>query len=84
MNPYAKAIETVLMQNAYRATVYVKPGFVVKATRRHKIRKNDRTREFVVTFGAPNYRERAYIAKHKTFPRGYIEVQWHATKAPKP
>lgn len=49
------------LAKAKRATKYVSPALVVKATRRHKPRRNERTAEIVLTIGAPNYAERAFI-----------------------
>ena len=37
---------------------------VVRATRRHKSRGRARTDEFVVTIGAPNFRERKLHRRH--------------------
>lgn len=56
-----KAAGTVLVGGWRRATVYVAPDLVVKATRRHRPRKNARTVEMVVTVGGPNYAEREFI-----------------------
>ena len=44
-----------------KATVYLEPNYVVKATRKEKKRGNSRTDIFVVTAGRPNFLERQFI-----------------------
>lgn len=60
-----KAAGTVLVGGWRRATVYVAPDLVVKATRRHRPRKNSGSIEMVVTVGVPNYAEREFIKQAK-------------------
>lgn len=48
-----------------KATKYVSPTYVIKASRRHKPRKGERQAEIVLTLGRPNYAERAFIATAK-------------------
>jgi hypothetical protein len=55
-------VDQVLM-GAKKATKYISPGEVVKATYQGKRRKNSRTHTVVVTVGAPNYLERVFIKK---------------------
>ena len=63
----AKAIalvtDLIFETNAKKATKYLSRTEVVKATRRHKRRKNERTVEMVLTFGKPNYAERQFIKR---------------------
>lgn len=44
-----------------RATAYLSPRLVVKATRQRPYDRRYGGETFVVTIGAPNYRERAWI-----------------------
>lgn len=48
-----------------KATVYLEPNYVVKATRKEKARANSRSRTFLVTIGAPNFVERRFIKQLK-------------------
>lgn len=73
-----RLIEHLIETGARRATKYSSPRFVARATRRHKPdRRNSRT-EFVVTIGAPNYREREFIKlaqkAKETFPISRIQL----------
>lgn len=47
--------------DTYRATGYIDARTVVKATRLHKFHRDARTVHFVLTIGAPNFLERAFI-----------------------
>jgi phage baseplate assembly protein W len=60
---FGRVIEAVLSgpEPVRRATLYVSPKMVVKATRRHKPRVRAGTVELVVTIGRPNYAEREFI-----------------------
>lgn len=51
----------ILDGDARRATKYIAPNLVVKATRRHRPNRRARTVEMVVTVGRPNYAEREFI-----------------------
>jgi hypothetical protein len=77
-------IELMLMRGARRATRYISPTEVVKATRRHKPRKSDRTTEMVVTVGRPNYAEREFIKRCKKsgepLPVNKIHLEFYAKK----
>jgi len=74
------------VQGAKTATKFLDDKTVVRATWRHKIyaRKNSRRREMVVTFGAPNYRERAFISACKKagepFPVKKIQFRFYPVK----
>ena len=56
-----KVIGAAIKTGSYKATKYVSPRYVIRATRRHKIDRRDSRVEFVVTLGAPNYLERDFI-----------------------
>ena len=47
--------------NLRKATVYLSPTCVIKASRQRPIDRRDRRETFVVTAGIPNYAERAFI-----------------------
>lgn len=49
-----------------KVTSFESPKLTIKVTRRHKATKRDRTQEFVVTVGAPNYEERKKIKTYRT------------------
>lgn len=74
-----------IMLGAKRATKYVSPTLVYKATARHRIRRGARTVEMVVTIGKPNYAEREFIKVAKkageTFPIKKVQIKaWRAVK----
>lgn len=46
---------------AYRATKFLSPVMVVKATRPHRFDRRSRGQTVVVTVGKPNYRERRFL-----------------------
>lgn len=69
MNSYQKVIETLINQNAYKATYYISPKEIIRAVRkRYKFGKNKKTLprkdhniEIMLTIGRPNYTEREFI-----------------------
>ncbi len=65
MNAFSKTVEMLLRTDAYRATKFLSETATVKATQRHRRRRHDKTREVIITFGAPNYAEREFIRKCK-------------------
>lgn len=56
-----KLFSAVLTDGIRKATKFIAPNLVVKATRRHKPDKRERLKEIVVTIGRPNYAEREFI-----------------------
>ena len=61
-NGTARAIYA--LQNApgdKKATVYIARDYVVKATRKDKLDRRNKSETFVVTMGRPNYLERKFI-----------------------
>lgn len=69
-----------------RATYYVTPTLVVKATRHNRVNKRCRHESFVVSFGVPNYREREFIrlckAAGESFPVRKVQLQsWPAKRS---
>lgn len=59
----ARTIEALRSSGARKATTYLGSRSVVKATYRFKPNKRDRTTDIVLTMGAPNYEERAFIKR---------------------
>lgn len=58
----ARVMERVLMdRNIRKATKFVAPDFIVRATRQCRQRKNSRWTTVMLTFGKPNFRERAFV-----------------------
>ncbi len=70
----------IIDSGAKKATQYISPTEVAKATRRGKARKSDRTVEILFTIGRPNYKEREFIKKCKKtgepFPVKKIQVRF--------
>lgn len=50
-----------LFHNVKSAVAIVSPNLVAKATNKHKPRRNQRHREFIVSMGTPNFAERRFI-----------------------
>lgn len=72
-----------LLSGKRRATQYLSPSLVIKAARRHKPRRNERTVEIVLTVGKPNYAEREFIKLAKKsgelFPVKRVQFkEWRA------
>ena len=61
MNAFSDVIEMLLRTESKKATKYLSPDAVVKATRPHKPSIRSRSTTLVVTFGKPNYAEREFI-----------------------
>lgn len=60
---FAMVSKAIVESGAYQAVKYIGPKHVLKATRRHKLRKGDSRQEFVFTMGAPGYKEALVIKK---------------------
>ena len=58
-----RAVAAALLENKdlRRATKFLRPDFVVKATWVHRLTMRDPQRSMVVTVGRPNYVERAGV-----------------------
>lgn len=59
----ARCVQALKNPWVRKATCYLQPDLVVKVTRRRKPRSNCRSEDTVLTFGSPNYAERAFLAK---------------------
>lgn len=73
------------LNGARKATKYLSPNLVVKASRRHAPRRGERNVEIVVTVGRPNYDERYTIALAKKagekFPIRKVQLKyWNKPK----
>lgn len=81
-----KAIETLMAVGARKATVYQHPKLTIKATRILKPNKRDRSTTLVLTMGAPNYEERAFIKKclkaQEPFPVRKVQLKHYPEKRP--
>jgi hypothetical protein len=68
----------------HKATKYLSPKLVIKATRRDRPSKRERSVSVVVTIGIPNYRERDFIKKcqraGESFPVKRIQFQFWPKK----
>lgn len=82
---YGDIVEAILLGGVKRATAYISPTLVAKATRRGKLshsslmpRKDNI--EMVVTVGRPNYAERQFIKLCKkageSFPIKKIQLKF--------
>jgi len=73
----------VFTRGAKKATKYISPTLVVKATFRGKRRRNERQSTVLFTVGKPNFEERELIAKWKKigarFPIKKIQLKGEAT-----
>jgi len=54
-------VEACMETEARKATIYVSPVLVVKATRRHRAKKNEVHVEILLTIGRPNFDECKFI-----------------------
>lgn len=61
MKIYQKVIDSLLNASALRATMFIDPNLIVRATRRKYNNKFNKQVELVVTIGKPNVRERKFI-----------------------
>jgi len=57
------AVVGEVLNGSRKATKYVSPTLVIKASRRHRPRRGERTTEIVLTVGKPNFAERSFIAE---------------------
>ena len=77
-----RVVETLISYTECRkATVYVSPDFVAKATRQWKPSKRSKGETFLVTFGKPNYEERRFIKLCQKagvdFPVRKVQLKWY-------
>lgn len=77
---FGQLAEVILEGGAKTATKYLGPKEVIKATRRGKRDKRDRTVEILFTIGKPNYAERNFIrramAAGEPFPVKKIQLRF--------
>jgi len=77
----ARVVEATLGLGARRATVFLGPKQVVRATRRHKPDGRANYVELVLTVGVPNYREREFVRAcqkaGEPFPVKKIQLKWY-------
>lgn len=63
-----------------KATKFLSPKLVIKATRRNKYDGREKSEVLIVTLGAPNFREKRYIETLKEakvpFPVRRIRIKW--------
>ena len=84
-----KVVDSILGDVTIRkATKYISPTTVVKASLRHKYSTRHNQEEFVLTLGKPNYDERHFIKKcidsKESFPVKKIQFKfWHKKKSKK-
>lgn len=66
MNAISNTIEVLLRTDAVKATKYLAPNHIVRATRKnykHKENPKGTTIEIILTIGRPNYAEREFVKK---------------------
>lgn len=77
-------VDAVLCKTLKTARLYLSDKYVVKATRRGKWDKRDRSVHVLVTVGAPNYLERKFIKACKKakepFPVKKIQLKFSKQK----
>jgi len=64
MNAISNTIEVLLRTDAVKATKYLAPNHIVRATRKnykHSGGPKDATIEIILTIGRPNYAEREFV-----------------------
>lgn len=75
----SEVVDPVVSRDYRKATKYVDPSFVVKASVRHRPRKARGIIEVVLTMGRPNYAERRFIRAAKkagtTFPVEAVQLR---------
>ena len=81
---YGQLAEIIVNGGAKRATKYLSPSLVVKATRIGKIDRRDAQAHFIMTVGRPNFAETQFINVCQTagepFPVKKIQVKWPRSK----
>jgi len=82
---YADKVIEPLMAGERKAVMYLTPSLTIKATRRHKPNRRERTVEILLTMGAPNFAERAFIRVAKKagepFPVRRVQIYpWRRSK----
>lgn len=79
-----KVVGAALATESYKATKYVEPKLVIKATRREKVDKREKSLSFVVSIGRPNYLEakfiKACVAAGEPFPVRKIQLKAYPVK----
>lgn len=84
---FDKVITSLLMENAVKATEYVRPNLICRATRRlvGKRLVHNRNIEITLTVGKPNYAERDFVKKcikaKEPFPVKKLQIKLYT--APK-
>lgn len=78
-----KTVKSLLESGAWKATTFISPTKVVKATKRSGT-KNSQRAEVVLTLGKPNYAEREAIKKFKKagepFPVKKVQLKFKRVK----
>lgn len=79
---FSKLVVGLMEVGAKKATKYLSPKEVVKATFQGKRRKSDWNKTILITFGRPNYEERQFIKDCKKagepFPVKKIQFKFSA------
>ena len=79
-----RAVDALLASGQRSAIVYHSRSLVAKATCQRRIDLRDKNRSIIVTFGAPNYEERAHIRSCKkmgmAFPLKSVELKFWPKK----
>lgn len=77
----ARVVEATLGLGCRKATVFLNPKLIVRATRRHKYDGRDKNCEVILTIGAPNYREREFVRAclkaGEPFPVKKVQLKWY-------
>lgn len=83
---FKKVIQPILDGNVVKATQYLTPKLIIRATRRlfnKTIDKRDPSFDFVMTVGRPNYAERDFIKKcqqvGEPFPIKKVQLKLYKT-----
>jgi len=81
---FAELAEAIMLIGVKKATKYLSPTEVVKATRRGKPGKRAKQTEILFTVGSPNYAERLFIKDcvkaSVSFPVKKVQLKFDAKK----
>ena len=79
LNAVTQVIEVLMRTDAKRATKFITPRLIVRATRRSR-----KSTEFVLKIGSPNYLEREFIKQCRlageTLPVKKVQIKFYPKK----
>jgi hypothetical protein len=80
----ARVVEATVAQGARKATLYLSPILIVRATRQFRNRGRRLRDTVVLTVGRPNYAERHFVKTcqkaGEPFPVRKVQLTWYPVK----